>query len=402
LLVYVDILCEELLRARSDLKRPERRARRHCDGRGSVSPLSIRLSAILSRLRTTFSTIARMAAGVAFLDAHEQPSDELRGAWKTLSRADPGVLIHGHEIDDLSSPERAAEFCLAGSIPSKTLREAFHDFTGDDLPGPQVADDAPIYHHPLLPGLLIVPSLVPPGVQEVLLSRLIHRDLSDPRHKTNIHPFFQLPYPDPASSFFSYPPDSTVQFEPKDPQIHKPLSVRQALGRKLHWVTLGGQYDWNNRVYPGEEPPPFPPDIAALLESLFPETLAQAAIVNFYTPGDTMMLHRDVSEETDKGLVSISMGCDGLFMIAPNSHGKSLGGGEPEDAKQYLLLRIRSGDAIYMTKDSRFAWHGVPKVLEGTCPDYLADWPAQDGQYEEWRGWMRNKRINLNVRQMRN
>ncbi len=90
---------------------------------------------------------------MAFLDAHEQPSAELKGAWKTLSRADPGVLIHGREIDDLSSPERAAEFCLAGSIPSKILREAFHDFTCDDLPGLQAVDDAPIYHHPLLPGM---------------------------------------------------------------------------------------------------------------------------------------------------------------------------------------------------------------------------------------------------------
>lgn len=73
----------------------------------------------------------------------------------------------------------------------------------------------------------------------------------------------------------------------------------------------------------------------------------------------------------------------------------------PDSQKQYLLLRLRSGDAIYMSEDARYAWHGVPKVLKGTCPDYLADWPAGDGQYDDWRGWMKNKRINLNVRQMR-
>ena len=65
------------------------------------------------------------------------------------------------------------------------------------------------------------------------------------------------------------------------------------------------------------------------------------------------------------------------------------------------MLRLRSGDAIYMTGESRFAWHGVPKVLKGTCPEYLEDWPAEGGEYEEWRGWMKNKRINLNVRQMK-
>lgn len=189
--------------------------------------------------------------------------------------------------------------------------------------------------------------------------------------------------------------------------------MKQVLERRLSWVTLGGQYDWTNRVYPGEPPPAFPPDIASFLETLFPATQAQAAIVNFYTPGDTMMMHRDVSEESPRGLVSLSMGCDALFMIAPNGvkldapgtdaaePGKS---GDEKRERPYLLLRIRSGDAIYMTREARYAWHGVPKVLKGTCPDYLEDWPAgedEDGKYEEWRGWMRNKRINLNVRQMR-
>lgn len=247
---------------------------------------------------------------------------------------------------------------------------------------------------------------------------MIHRDLSNPKHQTNLHLHYAIPYPQaPASSsaeasasLFTYPPDSPPGFEPKDPSVHKPLSIKQVLERRLHWVTLGGQYDWTNRVYPGEEPPAFPPDLAGLLESLFPETVAQAAIVNFYTPGDTMMLHRDVSEETDKGLISLSMGCDGLFMIAPNdvkepapkTDDAATEPGDPAEDLPYLLLRIRSGDAIYMTQESRYAWHGVPKVLKGSCPDFLANWPAEaDGKYEEWRGWIKNKRINLNVRQMR-
>ncbi|KAF3761769.1 hypothetical protein M406DRAFT_358091 [Cryphonectria parasitica EP155] len=222
-----------------------------------------------------------------------------------------------------------------------------------------------------------------------------------------MHLHYDLPYPkhdmtDEPVSFFTYPPDSDTKFIPKDPCVHKPLSIKQVMERKLHWITLGGQYDWTNRVYPGERPPEFPRDVAGLLETLFPETLAQAAIVNFYTPGDTMMMHRDVSEETDKGLVSLSMGCDALFMIAPNDVGKMSEEDRPgHGEKEHLLLRIRSGDAIYMTQEARYAWHGVPKVLKGTCPDYLEDWPAEDGKYEEWQGWMKNKRINLNVRQMR-
>lgn len=270
---------------------------------------------------------------------------------------------------------------------------------------------------------------MPPSIQQALLSRLIHRDLSQPHHQTNMHLHFKLPYPDrdPVTndpvSFFSQPPDSEHMFVPKDPSVHKPLSMKQVMERKLHWLTLGGQYDWTNRVYPDEKPPGFPADISGFLETLFPETLAQAAILNFYTPGDTMMMHRDVSEETNKGLVSLSMGCDALFskserggssilsspranlipaVITPNDVGKvPQAERPPESEKQHLLLRLRSGDAIYMAQDARYAWHGVPKVLKGTCPDYLQDWPAQEGKFEEWRGWMKNKRINLNVRQMR-
>lgn len=160
---------------------------------------------------------------------------------------------------------------------------------------------------------------MPPDIQKSLLSRLIHRDLSQPHHQTNMHLNYYLPYPEknPTTkepvSFLAYPPESEAKFVPKDPSVHKPLSMKQVMERKLHWLTLGGQYDWTNRVYPDEKPPGFPSDISAFLETLFPETQAQAAICNFYTPGDTMMMHRDVSEETDKGLVSLSLGCDALF-----------------------------------------------------------------------------------------
>jgi alkylated DNA repair protein alkB family protein 1 len=60
---------------------------------------------------------------------------------------------------------------------------------------------------------------------------------------------------------------------------------------------------------------------------------------------------------------------------------------------------LRSGDAVYMSGEARFAWHGVAKIVPGTCPDYLSDWPGKD--FPDWKNWMRNKRINLNVRQMR-
>ncbi|KAI0104537.1 hypothetical protein F4814DRAFT_455823 [Daldinia grandis] len=348
-----------------------------------------------------------MTLDLTTLNAHEQPDEELKATWKTYSRTEHEEFTSHPDIDELDPPNTVGAFKLAGHIPSETLTASFEQLEGSSWDGSQVIEDAPFYFHPLLPGLLIFPSLIPPRTQKALLYRMVHRDLSNPTHQTNLHLHYDLPYLEgqdkadvDSHSFFSYSPDASTKFLPKDPTVHKSLSIKQVLERRLSWVTLGGQYDWTNREYPSQAPPNFPHDIASFLQTLFPDTAAQAAIVNFYSPGDTMMMHRDVSEESDKGLVSLSIGCDALFMIAPNSY-KHMSTDIETSKKPYLLLRLRSGDAIYMTQESRYAWHGVPKVLKGTCPDFLADWPAEGDKFQEWKGWMGNKRINLNVRQMK-
>src|SRR5215469_8328536 len=127
---------------------------------------------------------------------------------------------------------------------------------------------------PFFPGLRIIPEILPPTVQTALLSRLLHRDLSNSIHQTNVHKFYTIPYPptsasQPSRSFFSLPPSTTPTFHPKDPTIHKPLSVTQFLNKKLRWLTLGGQYDWTAKLYPPGQAPAFPPDIAALLKFVF-------------------------------------------------------------------------------------------------------------------------------------
>lgn len=270
-----------------------------------------------------------------------------------------------------------------------------------------------------MPGLYIYPSLIPPEIQLELLSRLLHRDLSIPCHKTNVHTHYNVysrqgqttvqeknpvaPKDYLSGSFFMYPPASMVQFEPKDPQLHKPLSIPRFLKQKLRWITLGGQYDWTSKAYPLETPPTFPTDISQLLQGLFPDLKPHAAIVNLYSPGDTLALHRDVSEQSDKGLVSVSLGCDGIFVIGLEDAGDAF----KDKGTAHLAIRLHSGDVVYMSNEARFAWHGVPKIIGGTCPQWMRNWPAntrsdaaEHSKFEQWRGWMENKRINLNVRQM--
>jgi DNA alkylation damage repair protein AlkB len=150
-------------------------------------------------------------------------------------------------------------------------------------------------------------------------------------------------------------------------------------------MTLGGQYDWTAKRYPDSPPPPFPQDVAKLVNGLFVDVTPQAAIVNLYSPGDQLAPHRDIAESVGRGLVSISVGCAGIFVIGC------------ADQEEVLAIRLNSGDAVVMRGESRWAWHSVPKILAGTCPEELEEW---DGGCEHWKAWMKGKRINLNVRQM--
>lgn len=247
---------------------------------------------------------------------------------------------------------------------------------------------------------MIFPDFFPFFVQMALLDTILHRDLSNPAHKTNLHLFHDMVYPDfnkqhddnqesIPGSFFAE--DSATMFQPKDGTIHKSMTIAQMLQRKLRWMTLGGQYDWTAKVYPDEEPPVFPEDVSRLLKCVFPDVDAQAAIVNFYSPGDNLSIHRDISEECDRGLISISIGCDALFLVGN------------EDGSESTTIRLRSGDVVLMSGPSRYAFHAVPKVLEGTCPIEIASWPFSEGnlEYEHWKDWLKTKRINLNVRQMK-
>lgn len=240
-------------------------------------------------------------------------------------------------------------------------------------------------------GLIVFPNFLDPVCQIALLERLMCRDLSNTDHKTNLSLHYDIKYPSKGRCFMDYSPED-IPFIAKDPTVHPDLSMKRALESKLRWITLGGQYDWTRKEYPDSAPPAFPKDIRDLLHGTFPEMEPQAAIVNFYSPGDTLSMHRDVSEEVDRGLVSISLGCEGIFIIGIPPTDVSTNG------SQYQVLRLRSGDAVYMSDQSRYAWHGVPKIIPNSCPTYLEYYPGKT--HPDWAGYMKNKRINLNVRQM--
>jgi DNA alkylation damage repair protein AlkB len=247
----------------------------------------------------------------------------------------------------------------------------------------------------------------------LLVDRLFHRELSNPLHKTNVHCDYSIPFPPSLpggshpASFFTYPQSSKVQlFTPLNPHSNrKPINTAQFLQKKLRWLTIGDQYDWNTRAYPSSSPTHFPADIAALVTTLFQNAFKpQSGVVLLYSAKDYMPVHRDVSEECHRGLASFSLGCDGLFILARDKY-PDADECNVDREQETVVIRVRSGDVVLMGGQTRWAWHAMPKILSGTCPEWLQDWPVRgiEGEprmYEKWRGYMRGKRLNISCRQV--
>lgn len=94
-----------------------------------------------------------MTADIESLDAHEQPADDLRARWKSYSKTEEADLISRGLIDDFSSAENVSRFCLSGTIPMDRLATAFAQLDDGNLLSLRPKEEAPVYYHPLLPGL---------------------------------------------------------------------------------------------------------------------------------------------------------------------------------------------------------------------------------------------------------
>eukprot|EP00316_Scyphosphaera_apsteinii_P024644 CAMPEP_0119335598 /NCGR_PEP_ID=MMETSP1333-20130426/89913_1 /TAXON_ID=418940 /ORGANISM="Scyphosphaera apsteinii, Strain RCC1455" /LENGTH=331 /DNA_ID=CAMNT_0007346187 /DNA_START=24 /DNA_END=1019 /DNA_ORIENTATION=+ len=167
---------------------------------------------------------------------------------------------------------------------------------------------------------------------------------------------------------------------------------QNALLARLSWLTLGYHYQWTERRYDLAKHSSFPRDLATLASelasacsfTLYPE----AAIVNFYGPRSTMGGHRDDAEPCQKApIVSISIGLSAIFLL----------GGETKDVAPLALL-VRSGDVIVQGGSSRGYYHGIPRIIADSAPDLMRD--VENVELGEVASWLRNHRINANVRQV--
>jgi DNA oxidative demethylase len=83
-----------------------------------------------------------------------------------------------------------------------------------------------------------------------------------------------------------------------------------------------------------------------------------AAIVNLYSPGARLGLHRDAEEPAEAPVVTISLGDTCVFRLA----------GVDRRTGPFTDVDLYSGDLLVFGGPSRRIYHGVPKVIEGTAP----------------------------------
>ena len=155
---------------------------------------------------------------------------------------------------------------------------------------------------------------------------------------------------------------------------------------------------------------------------------AEAAIVNYYRPGDTMGGHVD-DAETDRSLplVSVSLGCSAVFLVGGATRDVRRGtgchrAGVPVAARRGVgRVVISLGRRVRLRRRSGGYYHGVPRILPDTCrrtyekrrpgqrlapamgdnsdEAYAAGRPADDGGAAALR-FLRGSRLNLNVREV--
>ena len=192
----------------------------------------------------------------------------------------------------------------------------------------------------------------------------------------------------------------------------------------LRWVSLGFHYDWTTRQYlpPELSHSSIPADFSCLCQELAAVcglTLTpEAAIVNYYPLNGQMCGHLDDAEHNmDEPIVSISLGCDCIFLI---------GGRSKADPPVPLLLR--GGDAVVMSGKSRYCYHGVPAIIpchinlsqlifpdkvpllphiatDDSAPDVCTVTDARhegddDADAPFIREYMRRNRVNMNTRRV--
>jgi len=149
-------------------------------------------------------------------------------------------------------------------------------------------------------------------------------------------------------------------FTPLMPKTGQPFSVRMSNCGPLGWVSDRAGYRYQPHHPETATPwPPMPDRLTALWQKVSGFSgPAEACLINYYADGTRMGLHQDRDEETfDAPVVSVSLGDEAVFRI---------GGLKRKDPTR--SLRLKSGDVLVFGGPARLAFHGIDRVIKGSCP----------------------------------
>ncbi|KAK4331651.1 Fe2OG dioxygenase domain-containing protein [Rhodotorula toruloides] len=279
---------------------------------------------------------------------------------------------------------------------------------------------------PRIPGLVFFPRILPESLQRSLVTETLTHARSP--NLTSLEPHYYLPAEVPSSSECSSAQGGEESKQAVD-SGERDVTVRD-LVPKLRWSNVGWHYNWTTKLYEFERGHvPLPPLIYRCCRGLARQTPwhqvygstntiegresgtatmagqmrdwrswkdgyePDAGIVNFYQLKDSLTSHIDLSEvDAVSPLVSFSLGHSSIFLV----------GGTTRDVPP-LPIHLRSGDGLIMSGEGRRVYHALPRVLEGTLPDYLlASQPDPVEGAESWVPYgeylQRGARINVNVR----
>lgn len=155
--------------------------------------------------------------------------------------------------------------------------------------------------------------------------------------------------------------------------------------RLIRWSSLGTYYDWEDKEYKKEIEREMPAVIKKVCKYVSSEICSTAfspetAIVNYYHQKHRIMAHVDEYEEDmSKPLISLSFGCSCVFLV-----------GGREEADEVLSFTLEDGDIAILLNESRYFYHGVPKILSENKGEY-------DSEYDPL---IEDARINISVRQI--
>lgn len=163
--------------------------------------------------------------------------------------------------------------------------------------------------------------------------------------------------------------------------------------QKLRWVTLGYHFQWTERKYCSSKHEVFPKElsdfISEISNSIGQKIKSECGIINYFHEDSVMCGHVDHSEkDLTKPIISYSLGETAIFLLGGNSINITP-----------VPIFVRSGDIIIMAGETRKNFHGVPRILANTIPNYLIDAVEKSYLPIQLKKFLKKIRINYNVRQ---